>query len=92
MCRPYISLSGGVPSTVNIRNRNIQVTGVLTLLGTPHEIAILMQIHIEGSSCTAKGHFEIPYVQWGLKDPSFMVWKAEKVVDIDLTLVGGLSA
>ena len=30
----------------------------------------------------------IPYVQWGLKDPSFMMWKAEKQVDIDLTLVG----
>jgi polyisoprenoid-binding protein YceI len=70
----------------------IQVTGTLTLLGAPHDISVPMQIHIEGGRCTAKGHFEIPYVQWGLKDPSFMVWKAEKVVDIDLNLVGSLSS
>lgn len=69
----------------------IQVTGVFTLLGTPHDLTIPLQIHIEGENCTAKAHLIIPYVQWGLKDPSFMVWKAEKQVDIDLNLAGHVS-
>lgn len=69
----------------------IQVSGVLTLLGTPHDITIPMQVHIEGGSCTVKGHFVVPYVQWGLKDPSFLMWKAEKQVDVDLNLVGHVS-
>ena len=69
----------------------IQVTGVITLLGTPHDITVPMQIHIDGDSCTAKGNFPIPYVQWGLKDPSFFVLKAQKEVDINLDLVGTLS-
>jgi polyisoprenoid-binding protein YceI len=38
----------------------IQVTGTFTLHGTPHELTVPMQIHIEGMSCTAKTHFSIP--------------------------------
>ncbi len=69
----------------------IRVTGVFTLLGTPHDLTTLIQIHMNGGNCTAKAHFVIPYVQWGLKDPSFLFWKAEKQVDMDLNLVGHIS-
>jgi polyisoprenoid-binding protein YceI len=69
----------------------IQVTGTFTLHGTPHDLTVPMQIHIEGGSCTAKAHFTVPYVKWGLKDPSIFILKVAKEVDIDLTLVGRLS-
>jgi polyisoprenoid-binding protein YceI len=69
----------------------IQVTGIFTLLGTPHEITIPIQVHFDGASATAKAHFVVPYIQWGLKDPSFMFWKADKDVAIDLFLAGRLS-
>jgi polyisoprenoid-binding protein YceI len=69
----------------------IQVTGIFTLLGTPHEIAIPMLVHLEGTTVTAKAHFAVPYVQWGLKNPSFLIWKAEDNVAIDLFLAGRLS-
>jgi polyisoprenoid-binding protein YceI len=69
----------------------IQVTGIFTLLGAPHEITIPMLIHLEGTTATAKAHFVLPYIQWGLKDPSFMFWKADKEVAIDLFLTGRLS-
>jgi polyisoprenoid-binding protein YceI len=69
----------------------IQVSGVLTLLGAPHDITVPMQIHLEGSKATAKTQFIIPYVQWGLKNPSFMIWKAEDDVLINLNLTGQIS-
>ena len=69
----------------------IQVGGVFTLLGTTHDLTIPMQIHIDGSKATAKGQFVVPYVQWGLKNPSFLIWKAENDVAIDLNLVGQIS-
>jgi YceI-like domain len=69
----------------------IQVSGVFTLLGTAHDLTIPMQIHIDGSKATAKGQFIVPYVQWGLKNPSFMIWKADNDVAIDLNLVGQVS-
>jgi hypothetical protein len=66
----------------------IQASGVFTLLGTPHDLTIPLQIHIEGTNATARARFTIPYVQWGLKNPSFMIWKADNDVAIELTLEG----
>jgi polyisoprenoid-binding protein YceI len=77
-----ISLSG---------DSTIQVSGVFTLLGNPHDLTIPMQIHLDGSKATARAQFVVPYVQWGLKNPSFMFWKAENDVAIDLNLVGQIS-
>jgi hypothetical protein len=69
----------------------IQVTGIFTLIGTPHTMTIPMLIHLERTTSTAKAHFIVPYIQWGLKDPSFLFWKADKNVAIDLFLTGQLS-
>lgn len=69
----------------------IEATGMFTLLGTPHEITIPVLVHLEGTSATVKAHFVVPYIEWGLKDPSFLFWKADKDVAIDLVLTGRLS-
>ena len=42
----------------------IQVTGVFTQFGTPHEITIPMLVHLDHITATAKAHFVVPYVQW----------------------------
>lgn len=70
---------------------SIQVTGIFTLLGTPHQITIPMQVHLGGSSASVRAHFVVPYVQWGVKNPSFLIWKAENDVAIDLNLTGSIS-
>src|ERR1700689_5422599 len=69
----------------------IQVTGIFTLLGMPHEITIPILVHLEGTTAAAKAHFVVPYVQWGLKNPSFLIGKADNDVVIDLFLNGKLS-
>lgn len=70
----------------------IQVSGVFTLHGAAHDLTLPMQIHIDGANLTAKGQFIVPYVQWGLKDPSIFILKVAKQVGINLTLVGQVSA
>ena len=82
------SYTGAIAST---GDSTIQVTGIFTLLGTPHEITIPMLVHLDGAGAMAKAHFVVPYVQWGLKKPSFLIWKADNDVAIDLNLVGTLS-
>jgi polyisoprenoid-binding protein YceI len=69
----------------------VSVTGTFTLLGSPHEITIPILVHLEGTTAAAKAHFVVPYVEWGLKNPSFMIWKADNDVAIDLSLSGQLS-
>lgn len=66
----------------------IQVTGIFTLHGTPHDLTVPMQMHAEGTTLAAKGQFRVPYVQWGLKDPSFFVLRVAKEVEVELTLQG----
>jgi polyisoprenoid-binding protein YceI len=79
---------GAIPAS---GDSTIQVSGVFTLLGTPHDITIPMQIHIDESKATAKAQFTVPYVLWGLKNPSFLIWKAENDVAIELNLVGQIA-
>ena len=70
---------------------DIRVKGIFTLLGVPHEITVPIQVHLDGGSAIAQAHFVVPYVQWGLKNPSFLIWKAENDVAIDVNLVGTVS-
>ena len=69
----------------------VQVKGLFTLLDMPHEITVPMLIHLDGATATATTHFLVPYIQWGLKDPSLLFWKTAKEVKIDLALSGQLS-
>jgi polyisoprenoid-binding protein YceI len=68
----------------------IQVTGTFTLHGVAHPLTVPMQMHLDAGRMTAHTNFSIPYVQWGLKDPSVMFLKVAKEVKIDLTLVGSV--
>jgi polyisoprenoid-binding protein YceI len=70
---------------------SIQVHGLFTLIGKPHSIAVPMTVTITGNQCVAKGSFTIPYVQWGMKDPTMMFMKEAKDVTINLTLQGTLT-
>jgi polyisoprenoid-binding protein YceI len=68
----------------------LQVHGLFTLIGTAHEIDVPMQIQVNGQQIHAVGSFTVPYVQWGLKDPSTFMIKVEKEVHVDLDLTGTL--
>ena len=66
----------------------LQVSGQFTLLGIARDVTIPMQVHIEGSKATAKAHLVLHYIDWGVKNPSFLFWKAEDDVAVDLELAG----
>jgi polyisoprenoid-binding protein YceI len=73
-----------------IGDSTLQVHGLFTLLGTPHEIDVPMQVQVSGDQIHAVGSFAVPYVQWGLKDPSTFMIHVEKEVHVDLNLTGTL--
>lgn len=75
----------------NSGSSQIQVKGIFTLIGQPHEITVPMTVQIDGPHCTATGSFDVPYVQWGVKDPSVFILKVGKDVKIDLNLSGQIS-
>jgi len=68
----------------------LQVHGVFTLIGVAHEIDVPMIVQVSGDKIHAIGSFAVPYVQWGLKDPSSFMIKVNKEVHVDLDLSGTL--
>jgi polyisoprenoid-binding protein YceI len=62
--------------------------GVLTLHGGRHDIAFTAQGQLVGDNLTATAHFSVPYVAWGLKDPSILFLTVAKQVDIDIAAKG----
>lgn len=46
------------------------------------------QGRVEGGRVIATAHFAVPYVQWGLKDPSMLFLTVSKSVDIEITAAG----
>lgn len=69
---------------------NVDVTGSFLIHGQAHEITIPMQLQMSQDEVTATGKFIIPYVQWGMKNPSNFLLKVNNKVEIDLKAVGHL--
>ena len=47
-----------------------------------------VQGQVVGDSLVAKSHFSVPYVEWGMEDPSVLFFTVEKQVDIDIATEG----
>jgi len=70
---------------------HVQIRGSVKLHGSQHKITIPADIQVAGDQLTASLHFAIPYVEWGLKDPSTFVLRVEKKVDVVIHVAGSLS-
>jgi polyisoprenoid-binding protein YceI len=58
--------------------------GRLELHGAEHEILFPVKIHASAGQATAEARFEIPYVQWGLKNPSTLLLHVKDKVEIQI--------
>jgi polyisoprenoid-binding protein YceI len=67
---------------------DVKLRGILTLHGAEHEI--VASVHTEFADDRWKGtaQFEVPYIQWGIKDPSNWMLKVKPVVNIQLDMAG----
>jgi polyisoprenoid-binding protein YceI len=69
-----------------------EVTGIFRLHGQDHEATFPVTVQIAGARATASTHFEVPYQQWGLKNPSTFILRVKDTVDIDVVAAGRLSS
>ena len=69
----------------------VTLHGDMVILGQPHEVHIPLRIEVIDGRFTAEADFEIPYVDWGLDDPStFVLWVA-KVVEVKVVAKGSIT-
>jgi polyisoprenoid-binding protein YceI len=62
--------------------------GVLSIHGADHDL--VAPVHAELTSDRWKGtaQFEVPYVTWGIKDPSNFLLRVKRIVNVELELSG----
>jgi len=68
----------------------VEVLGTFTMHGASHPLTLVMQTHVAGEQLTADTAFTIPYVSWGLKNPSTLFLRVNDTVDIAIHAAGRL--
>jgi polyisoprenoid-binding protein YceI len=70
---------------------SVKVHGIFTIHGSDHEITVPAEVEIGSDHWTAHSRFTIPYVKWGIKNPSTLFLHVSDEVQIDVAAAGTLT-
>ena len=70
----------------------VQVHGIFTLHGAEHELTVPASVNLDGGHWSATVKFSVPYVQWGVKNPSVFLLRVSKTVDVSIAAAGTFAA
>jgi len=66
----------------------VELDGIMILHGQSHPMEITVPITVNGITVSADIPFEVPYVKWGLKNPSTLFLRVSDKVEINVHIVG----
>jgi polyisoprenoid-binding protein YceI len=66
----------------------VQVDGIFRLHGADHPMSLTLPVKAKGNTLSVRTHIVIPYVAWGLKNPSTFLLHVSDKVDVDVTATG----
>ncbi|HLK51032.1 MAG TPA: YceI family protein [Bryobacteraceae bacterium] len=69
----------------------LQVHGTLSIHGADHELTVPVELQTGPDQPSAVLRFTIPYVQWGMKNPSTLFLRVNDKVDIEIQAAGRFS-
>ncbi len=81
------NIRGTVPKNGSAR---LRVGGIFGLHGTERPVDLVIPVEVRNGLVTADAQFPIPYVGWGLKDPSTFLLHVSDSVDVVVHAVGRL--
>jgi polyisoprenoid-binding protein YceI len=70
---------------------NVVLLGTVVLHGDEHKLRLQARIKVADERVSAEVTFGVPYVEWGLHDPSFLVLRVAPVVAVTVLTEGVLS-
>lgn len=62
--------------------------GTFNIHGADHPLTMKIAVQMNGTSALATAHFVVPYVAWGMKDPSVLMLRVGKQVDMEVIARG----
>jgi polyisoprenoid-binding protein YceI len=66
----------------------LEVSGQFSLHGQDHDVTVPIEIQSAGRQLQVTTHITIPYIKWGLKNPSTFILRASVKVEINIHAVG----
>ncbi len=67
---------------------DVRVHGMFSIHGSDHELMVPAHVVISGGTFSAHLAFKVPYVEWGMKNPSLLLLRVGDRVDISVDAVG----
>lgn len=74
----------------NSGNSDFKVHGTFLLHGSSHELTVPVHAELNGANWKGTGKFDVPYIQWGLKNPSNFLLKVQPIVNVEIEMAGSL--
>jgi len=68
----------------------VTLDGTLSFHGSEHKMSLPAKVAVQGGRVEADTQLVIPYVQWGLHDPSILVLRVAKQVEVKVHAEGTL--
>jgi polyisoprenoid-binding protein YceI len=65
----------------------IEVHGVFSVHGSGHELRAPVEVRVSGGQYAITARFSIPYLKWGMKNPSTLFLRVDDHVDITLHIL-----
>ncbi len=72
-------------------NSDLVLHGTVSIHGSTHPVTLEAQINRQGATVSADATLVIPFVEWGMHDPSVFVFRTDKEVKISLKIYGTLA-
>jgi polyisoprenoid-binding protein YceI len=66
----------------------VGVHGVLRIHDQDHDVTLPAKVSVENGRFTATSHFSIPYVKWGMRDPSTFLLHVNETVEVEMRAAG----
>lgn len=70
---------------------DVKMHGVMKLHGKDYEMVVPVHAQLAAEHWTGTASFPVPYIEWGLKDPSNWLLKVKPIVDIEVEMAGTTS-
>jgi len=66
----------------------VQLHGTFTIHGAPHELTMPVHAELARDHISATANFPVPYVKWGMKNPSTLILRVKDTVQIEMKIDG----
>jgi polyisoprenoid-binding protein YceI len=76
--------------TAPLSKAQIKLHGTFLIHGAQHEMIVPADVEFAGDHWNGTAKLVVPYIAWGIKNPSNFLLKASPTVDVDLELSGTL--